>query len=113
MPHKTVEAEIKMPVHSQRAVAAERTAERRAYQMDCRGRGQRSAVQSRRHGNVLAPGSIRVFRDVEASVNRKGMSVPEKSARFIRELRWHRGEVILRPYVQIMSVQGAVFLCNF
>ena len=40
-PLQTKDVEIKMLVHSQRAVAAENTAERRAYQMDHRGRSQR------------------------------------------------------------------------
>ena len=40
-PLQTKDVEIKMLVHSQRAVAAENTEDRRAYQMDHRGRSQR------------------------------------------------------------------------
>ena len=67
MPYETDEAEIKMLVHSQRAVVAESTAERRAYQMDCRGHGQRDFS--------------RVFRDVKRALIARVCQYP-KRARF-------------------------------
>ena len=67
-PLQTKDVEIKMLVHSQRAVAAENTAERRAYQMDHRGRSQRRC-----------PKPLSILRRV-ASVNCRDMLVSGECA---------------------------------
>ncbi len=67
-PLQTIEVEIKMLVHSQRAVVAGSTAGRRAYQMDHRGRSQRRC-----------PKPLSILRRV-ASVNCRDMLVSGECA---------------------------------